>query len=1017
MPVRPGAASNSYQDSHIKIFLAERKNGMKVRKYLSVALVFLSMLLCASLCASLAAAQTAPAQAATTPTAATQSASGTLRGQVTDPSGAAISSASVVMTPAAVSASPVTAPTNGQGLYEFKGLAPGQYSMTVVAQGFSVYENDKVVITTDQPLRLNVAMAIEVDQQKVQVSDTAPTIDVNPANNAGAITISGKELDALPDDPDELLTDLQALAGPSAGPNGGQLYIDGFTAGQLPPKSSIREIRINQNPFSAEYDKLGYGRIEIFTKPGSDKYHGQFMVSGNDSPFNSADPFAGAEPGYYTVQYDGNVGGPLGKKASFFFTAQRRNINDISAIDAQTLDSSLNPVQTLESVPSPHDRTNIGPRLDYAVSKNNTLTARYQYYRDSETNDGIGQNTLPSQAYDSLSTEHTLQIGDTQVFGAKVVNETRFQYLRDNTDETSLDLNPQVSVLGAFTGGGNGTLAADHQDHYELQNYTSVVHGNHTIKFGGRFRFLHDDNNSTSGFNGAFTFSSLADFQAAQCATLVAPLPPVCQSLPSALPQQLTVTRGAPFASLNTEDLGLYVQDDWKVRSNITFSLGLRYETQNDIRDHVDLAPRLGLAWGVGGRSKPPIVVIRGGMGIFYDRFQQTQIMQAERLNPINPLQSQLVITNPTCYPGYDQPLTATQIANCGPPSLTTPTFYQISPSLYAPYTLQSAISVERQVTKSATLSVTYLNSRGFDQLLSINANAPYPGTPCAPNCVLPSSNLYQYVSEGVFRQNQLIANTNIRAGAKLQLFGYYTLNYANSDTAGVTSFASNSYDISQDYGRAAFDIRQRLFLGGSVAMPYGVRLSPFMIASSGSPFNITTVTDLNGDSQFNDRPGLATGASCTAANIYCTALGTFDALPAPGEKLVPINYGTGPDHVTLNLRLSKTFGFGPKVKTGAGNQGNQGGPPGGGGGGGRGGPRGPLFGGGGGGPMGGGSDRRYNFTLSASARNVFNKVNLGNPGGVLGSPFFDRYNSLVGGPFSTGVAVRRIDLQATFSF
>ena len=353
------------------------------------------------------------------------------------------------------------------------------------------------------------------------------------------------------------------------------------------------------------------------------------------------------------------------------------------------------------------------------------------------------------------------------------------------------------------------------------------------------------------------------------------------------------------------------------------------------------------------------------------------------------------------------------------PSASNIPTYYQISPSLYAPYTLQSAISVERQLTKSATLSVTYLNSRGFDQLLSINANAPFPGTPCYPACPPPnnSQNLYQYVSEGVFRQNQLIANTNIRIGTKLQLFGYYTLNYANSDTAGVSSFASNSYDISQDYGRASFDTRHRLFLGGSIAMPYAVRLSPFLVASSGSPFNITTSNDLNGDSQFNDRPGLASVRNrlAASANIYCTPLGTFNASPTAGEKLAPINSETGPTHVTLNMRLSKTFGFGPKLKSGASNQPTPG--QGGGGGGssrGGGGPRGPLFGGGGPMNLGGNSDRRYSLTLSASARNVFNKVNLGNPGGVLGSPFFDKYNSLQGGPFSTGVAVRRIDLQAS---
>ncbi|HEV2713720.1 MAG TPA: carboxypeptidase regulatory-like domain-containing protein, partial [Terriglobales bacterium] len=232
-----------------------------------------------------------------------QTGSGVLRGQVTDPSGAIIPGASVIMTPTA--GSPIVTECNAQGQYEFKSLPAGKYTLTVAAPGFTLYQNENVVIA-DQPLRLNVAMTIEVETQKVQVSDTAPTIDVNPSSNAGAIVISGKELEALPDDPDELQSDLQALAGPSAGPNGGQMYIDGFTAGQLPPKASIREIRINQNPFSSEYDKLGYGRIEIFTKPGTDKYHGQFFVLGNDSSFNSHNPFAGEEPGYYTTQYSGN---------------------------------------------------------------------------------------------------------------------------------------------------------------------------------------------------------------------------------------------------------------------------------------------------------------------------------------------------------------------------------------------------------------------------------------------------------------------------------------------------------------------------------------------------------------------------------------------------------------------------------------------------------------------------------------------------------------------------------------
>jgi len=399
----------------------------------------------------------------------------------------------------------------------------------------------------------------------------------------------------------------------------------------------------------------------------------------------------------------------------------------------------------------------------------------------------------------------------------------------------------------------------------------------------------------------------------------------------------------------------------------------------------------------------------------------EAQILEAERLNGIT--QEQFVIDNPKCP-------NLTNISACtGAVVPATPTIYQIGPRLHAPYTMQSAISVERQLTKSATLSVTYLNSRGFDQLLTINADAPFPGTPCSPLCAIPTENLYRYVSEAVFRQNQLITNTNVRLGSKIQVSGFYVLNYANSDTSGVSSFASNSHNISADYGRASFDTRNRLFLISSFSLPSGFRLSPYVIVSSGTPFNLTTTNDLNNDSIFNDRPGLVSTATCATvvaptapSNTYCTPLGTFDAAPTAGEKITPINYATGPAHAVVNLRLTKTFGFGPKVTRAPGSQGDggQGGGGGGGrrGGGGGGGPRGPLFGGGGGPPgASSGSDRRYGLTFGVTARNVFNKVNFADPSGILGSRFFDTPNQLQSGVFSNSAANRRVDLQLTFSF
>ena len=965
----------------------------------------------------------------------------TLRGQVTDPSGSFVVTATVLLT--TPNGDAITANTNREGIYEFKGLAPGKYGVKVIAAGFTPFEKDAVDIVAGQTQKLDVKLTIETQEQKVVVTDqAAAALDVNPASNAGAIVIQGKDLEALSDDPDELQSDLQALAGPSAGPNGGQIYIDGFTAGQLPPKASIREIRINQNPFSSEYDKLGYGRIEILTKPGTDQWHGQLFLTGTTAGLNSRNPFerlpAGEDPpGYESTQFSGNIGGPLGKKASIFFNYEERNINNLNVVSAQVVDPTTFAITPFSAaVSNPDTRINLSPRLDYQVSPGNTLSVRYQYYHQTQDNESVGAFNLASLGTNQLDSESTLQVSDTQTLSPRTINETRFQYIHEIANQNPVSTSPMISVSGAFQDGGNisGTND-DTQNRYELQNETYVTLGKHALKFGGRLRTTTDSNLTNASFNGEYSFGkrtlapSVCTPTAANrnCAiTGLQSYQMMLQDLSAGLTladiQSMGVgpsfyslavnSAGRAAADITYVDGALFVQDDWRLRPNITVSAGLRYETQNNLGDHADFAPRLGVAWGIGakGKNASPKMVLRAGYGIFYDRFTEDLALTQQLQNGI--VQQQFLVQ----FPAFFNPSQVIPPSGFQSSSVAPQTIYQPNSNLRTPYTMQTGVSLERQLTKSANMAITYLNARGVHAFYTNFINANPPGA------LPPSEIFYQYQSGGLFKQNQLIVNGSIRMGTKLTLFGYYVLNYANSDTSGPSYMPSNPLDPAADYGRASFDYRHRVFVGGSVGLPVGFRLSPYLIASSGTPFNITSGDDLFGDAQFNARPAFATCTTTPAPNIVSTKFGCFNVTPAPGDALIPVNDALGPSRFVLNLRLSKTFGFGKKKE--ANSVAGPGGGPGGGGtfgrGPGMGGGRGGAGGGGGargGGFVAGATNRRYGLTFGVSVRNVFNNVNLATPIGNLSSPLFGESNGLSPGPYSSSTANRRIDLQVTFSF
>lgn len=946
--------------------------------------------------------------------ASAQQKSATVRGTVADPDEAVIPGATVTLTPSSGNA--IVTKSGDDGEYVLNNVPAGNYSLTVTMQGFASFVKMGVHIAPGQALTLNAKMDIQSQQQEVQVTAQNSEVSVDADSNASATVIKGKDLDALSDDPDELSSELTALAGPGAGPNGGQIYVDGFTGGQLPPKSSIREIRINQNPFSAEYDRLGYGRVQIFTKPGTDKLHGFFQMSGNASGLNTGNPLLNAnvspgqtpitQPPYHTIFTFGDISGPLASNASFTVGGSHRAIQDNSIVNAIVL-PSMHPCAAGQAScsfqfasPISNSRSDISPRIDLQLGEKNTLTVRYRYETSSQTNQGIGNLSLPETGYDTDSNENTVQITDTQVVSPRIINETRFEYERDFSKQTPRNTTPSVIVQGSFTqGGSNSGTNTDTQNHFEVHNYTSIQLKNNFIRLGGRLRSTGDTQRSNAGSNGSFTYNCL--------------LTTDCQfSYEAGKASQFTITKIAnPTVKATLVDVGVYAEDDWKPLQNLTLSYGIRYETQNYLGDHHDIAPRISFAYGLGSGKGGPKTVIRGGFGMFYDRYQLDNVLITKQINGVN--QSQTTLAEPdsaTCSPTDLSGCTAgtTRQGN----TTVTP-----SPNLRTPYSLEFAIGADQQLFRGAKLSVNYINTRGVHQFLSQNLNAPTgynpDGTAIYPIAPAPGGSpviLKQYQSEGVFRQHELIVNPTIRTRA-LSLFGYYVLNFANSDTSGTNSFPSHPYNIGADYGRASFDRRNRLFLGGNFSLPYNISLSPFIMASSGRPYNVTLGSDFNKDSVYNDRPAFATPGQEGAKTL--NGCGTFVAPSSTDTpstfKQIPINYCTGPALFTTNLRVGKTFGFGAmKEQANGGGPGSGGGEHGGHHGGGRG-----MFGG-------GGSDtgHKYNLTLSASIQNLFNNHNYSVPNSTLGSAaLFGKTTQLAGRPFTSNAALRQVSFNASFSF
>ncbi len=659
------------------------------------------------------------------------------------------------------------------------------------------------------------------------------------------------------------------------------------------------------------------------------------------------------------------------KRTNFFLNFGRSEVDENAVISAVTLDDGFAPTPFRRAVVTPSRRGGFGLRIDSQLNANHSAIGRFNYDQSSLKNAGIGEFSLPSRAYDTSNKNYTLQLSETAVLGKRSVNEVRFQFIHRTREDEGDDSTPTVQVLESFVGGGaNIGLAFNNDDRIEATDILTFVSGKHTWRGGGRLRYARLLDVSPKNFAGTFTFTSLDQYRR----TLL--------NEPGVRPAQFSIAGGNPEARVSRVDFGGFLQDDWRIRPNFTLSPGLRYESQNNINRRSSFAPRIAFGWAPFGEGSDPRTIIRGGFGFFYVRFNEIYVLKANRFNGVN--QQQFVVNDPAILGLFPAVPSTSLLTSFAVPQTT----WRVADDLQAPCSMHSSISIERRLPKGMSISATFINSRTVHALRSRNINAPIPDSGTRPFGDI--GNIFLNESSGYLNQRQFVVT--IQSGAlfgRLSLFSAYALNKATGDTDGVMSFPANSYDLTQENGPSAIDIRHFFNVNPSISLPWGMRLSAGLIFRSGLPYNFTIGRDINGEAQFNERPAIA--ANLNKPGVVVTPFGAFDPNPTPGYKIIERNAGRGPNFIFPLLVFAKEFKFGGDKSASSSAP----------------------------------ASRRYNLNFSVVTTNIFNRVNAGTPIGNLNSPLFGQSNYLAGdfrfsgGSFSIGsrAANRAISVGLRFGF
>ena len=815
--------------------------------------------------------------------------SATLSGIVQDASGALVTDATLTATSVATNQQK-TARTDSDGRYRFPYLPVGAYKLSVSAPGFELSEQE-LNLTVGQSVYLTVKLLVAGLAEKVSVTDAS---SIETVRTQLTETIKPAEIDRLPINGRNFL-DLatlipgvsptntgsnQRFAETSAVPGQGisiagqrNLYnsfiVDGVSAnddaadltGSYLSEEVVSQFQVITSGGVAEFGRAAAGIVNIVTRSGTNDWRGNIFGYGRNQRFDARNPVAPKKDLLTQAQYGGTLGGRIKRDRSFFFVnfeQTRRNYSAVITIApaaVTAINNRLNAINYRGSrietgvVPASFDTTNLFARIDHKLSQDNQLSARYSLYHiDAVNSRTVGGLNAVSRGSGLGDTDQTAAVNVISTINQRTLNEARFQYTHSRLNAPINDpIGPAVSISGvANFGTATSSPLARNIDLFEAVDNISTQRGTHSPKAGIDFLYNRVDILFPGALQGVYNFNSLSDFLAGNYSTF----------------QQAF---GAPDQLQSNPNFGVFIQDEWRVRPDLTINAGLRYDLQflpDPIEtDTNNLAPRVGIAYAPGDRK----TVIRSSFGIYFDRIPMRATSNALQRDGTKYVVVQLapVQAGAPVFPN----LLAAQPATLQ----TKPNITRIDPNIETSYSEQANFQVERELPGNAVISAGYIHLRTLHIVLSRNINVPtVPASAGLPNSGRPDpnwGNIGRFESSGDSFYDGLLISFNKRAGNWASVRASYTLSKTRDD-AGNFFFSTpqNNFNIRDDMGLSDNDQRHRLVISGNFEAPanprerlgrtvQGFQLSYIFTYASRLPFNVLLGFDRNFDTNNNDRP------------------------------------------------------------------------------------------------------------------------------------------------------------------